>query len=602
MENQELQAMRHTTAHVLAAALTQLYPGVKLGVGPATETGCYYDVLVPNGKKISDTDFEDIEKKMKEIVGRDVPMVREEMGIDEAIALFQKLEQPFKVELLQQLKEKGTTAVLADNELQDVDATKISEVSVYKTGEFVDLCRGPHIATTGNVGAFKLQKLAGAYWRGSDKNPQMQRVYVLAFENEQALKAHQTMLEEAAKRDHRVLGKELDLFVFSDLVGPGLPLWTPRGTFVRHALNDYVWELREQKGYERVTIPHITKKDLYETSGHWGKYADQLFKVSTREGHEFAMKPMNCPHHSQIYAARKRSYRELPQRYSETTMVYRDEQTGELSGLSRVRSITQDDAHVFCRASQVKDEFFKVWDIIDTFYKTFGFELTVRLSLHDPKTPEKYLGTKELWEKAEQAIRDLAKERGVATVDGIGEAAIYGPKIDFMTKDSIGRVWQVATIQLDMNQPERFDLSCVNEEGKDERIVMIHCAIMGSIERFSSVFIEHTAGNFPLWLSPTQVQIASVAQTHVDAAHALATELREAGIRVVIDDGNDTVGGKIKKVAQWKVPYAIVLGDKELAQPNLSIRVRGKKDLWEVSKDEFIKICKEKLAQRTLEL
>lgn len=602
MENQELQAMRHTTAHVLAAALTQLYPGIKLGVGPATETGCYYDVLLPNGKKLSDGDFATIEEKMKEIVAGDFPMTREEVAIDAAIALFEKMEQPFKVELLTQLKEKGTTAVLADNELQDIDASKISEVSVYKTGEFVDLCRGPHIATTGNVGAFMLHKLAGAYWRGSDKNPQMQRVYVLAFANEVDLKAHLTMLEEAAKRDHRILGKELDLFIFSDLVGPGLPLWTPRGTFVRHALNDYVWELRAEKGYERVTIPHITKKDLYETSGHWGKYAEELFKVATREGHVFAMKPMNCPHHSQIYAARKRSYRELPQRYSETTMVYRDEQTGELSGLSRVRSITQDDAHVFCRESQVKDEFFKVWDIIDTFYKTFGFELSVRLSLHDPKTPEKYLGTPQLWEKAENAIRDLAKERGVKTVDGIGEAAIYGPKVDFMTKDSLGRVWQVATIQLDMNQPERFDLSCVNEEGKDERIVMIHCAIMGSIERFSSVFIEHSAGNFPLWLSPTQVQIASVAQTHVDAAHALATELKQVGIRVVVDDGNDTVGGKIKKVAQWKVPYAIVLGDKELAQPNLSIRVRGKKELWEVSKDEFIKICKEKLAQRALEL
>lgn len=366
------------------------------------------------------------------------------------------------------------------------------------------------------------------------------------------------------KKDHKQLGRELDLFTFSDLVGSGLPLWTPRGTLVRTLLDDYVWELRKKHGYQKVAIPHITKKELYETSGHWDKFKEDLFRITTRESHEFALKPMNCPHHIQIFARKPHSYREMPQRFCETTMMYRDEQSGELNGLSRVRAITIDDAHVFCRESQIKDEFSAIWDIIQEFYSAFGFELQVRLSFHDPEHPEKYLGDDARWKFAEDTLTTIAKEKGVKTISGVGEAAFYGPKLDFMARDSLGREWQVATIQLDLNMPERFDLTCVNEKGEKERVAMVHYAVMGSIERFLSVILEHLQGAFPLWLSPVQALVLPVSEKHAGYAREIFETLREAGIRVELDDSNETLGKKIRNGKKEKVPYSLIVGDEEM--------------------------------------
>jgi threonyl-tRNA synthetase len=483
-----LDERRHSAAHVMAAAIQRLYPGAKFGVGPVVEHGFYYDVETPT--PITAADLSRIQETMQRIQKENPAFVREEMNIEQAIALFEQLGQPYKVELLRDLRDRGTTAM---KDVGDAVVDSVEVVSVYKTGEFVDLCRGPHVSEAKEIGVVKLTKLAGAYWRGKETNPQLQRIYGWCFATKEDLAAHQHMIEEAEKRDHRKIGKELGLFLFSDLVGPGLPLWTPKGTALREALNEFVWSLRKPYGYQRVTIPHITKRDLYETSGHWAKYADDLFKIQTRDGHEFAMKPMNCPHHAQIYHHEQRSYRDLPIRYAETTMVYRDEQSGELGGLSRVLSITQDDAHVFCRTSQIAQEVESIWQIITRFYGAFGFVLTPRLSRRDPDNLQKYQGALEDWVLAESSLRDVLEQKGSSWIDGPGEAAFYGPKIDFMAKDSLGRTHQVATIQLDFTQPKNFGLTCVNEQSEKETIVMIHCAIMGSIERFMAVMIEHTA-------------------------------------------------------------------------------------------------------------
>ncbi len=578
-----IETQRHSAAHVMAAAIQRLFPEAKFGVGPAIENGFYYDIDI--GRAVTPEDLEKISAEMKQIMKEHPTFERMELPIDEAIAVFEKAGQVYKVELLKDLKEKGTTS-LSESEREEFEA--VDRVSLYKTGTFIDLCRGPHVENANQIGAWKILKIAGAYWRGKETNPQMQRIYGLCFATQEDLKAYLTMMEEAERRDHKKLGRDLDLFTFSDLVGSGLPLWTPRGTLVRDLLDAYVWSLRSQKGYMKVTIPHITKKDLYERSGHWAKFQDELFKIISREGHEFALKPMNCPHHTQIFDCRLRSYREMPQRYAETTMVYRDEQSGELSGLSRVRSITQDDAHVFCRKSQIEAECFAIWDIIDTFYSTFGFELNVRLSTHDPEKFEKYLGTKAVWEEAETTLRAMIEKRGRTYVEGKGEAAMYGPKIDFMGKDALGRMHQVATVQLDFNMPERFDLSCVNEQGEKERIVMIHAAIMGSIERFLSVLIEHYAGAFPVWMAPVQVRVAPVADRHNTFAEQLRDELIAAGIRADVDESTESVGKKIRAGEMAKIPYLLVVGDKEIDGTELTVRVRGMKDQLALQKDAFI--------------
>lgn len=565
----DLHKLRHSLAHVLAQAVLKLWPDTKITIGPPIEYGCYYDFLFST--PITPDDFAQIEKEMKKIIHQGQTFRRDALSPSDAKKYWEEKGQSFKVELIQDLeKNEGVTEV-----------THYANVGPKGEDAFVDLCRGGHVENTKEIAVdgFKIMTLAGAYWRGDETREQLTRIYVAAFPSKEELGAYLAQQEEARRRDHRKLGKELDLFTFSELVGPGLPLWTPRGTLMRNLLDGFVWELRQAKGYERVTIPHITKKELYETSGHWAKFKDDLFRIMTRDGHEFAMKPMNCPHHTQIFACQQRSYKDMPQRYAETTMCYRDEQTGELHGLSRVRSLTQDDAHVFCRQSQVKQEFLNIWDIIQTFYPTVGFEtLKIRLSLHDPEHFEKYLGTPEVWKEAEDGIRQIATDRGVTFTEAKGEAAFYGPKVDFMAVDSIGREWQVATIQLDINMPERFDLSCINEKGEKERIVMIHAAIMGSIERFMSIFIEHHAGLFPLWLAPTQVAIVPVAAAHEEYARKVETMLKESGIRTEWMDPADSLGKRIRDGERMKIPYLLVLGDKEQADGSAAVRnVKSKK-------------------------
>ncbi len=588
MNNQEdkLYAMRHSLAHIMATAIQRLWPDVKLGVGPVVENGFYYDIDLGE-EKLSEDDFDRIEDEMRKVVAEKQPFEKAMKGVDEALAWAEQAKQPYKLELLNDLKRDGTTiakdldsammGLPAANESDSIDKM-VSEVSFFTNGSFTDLCRGPHVESTDKVGAFKLMRVAGAYWRGKDTNPQMQRVYGVAFATPKELREYLTMLEEAKKRDHRKLGQELDLFVFSELVGQGLPLWTPRGTILKNELDRFVQELRSEHGFEQVSIPHITKKDLYETSGHWSKFKDELFRITTREGHEFAMKPMNCPHHTQIYAARPRSYRDLPIRYRDTTSVYRDEQSGELGGLSRVRAITQDDAHVFCRMSQLEEEVAKLWSIIELFYGVCGFEaFKVRLSTHDPDSMDAYMGGDEKWNAAVDQLKSIIQDKvGDDYVLGVGEAAFYGPKVDFMAKDAIGREHQLATIQLDFNQPENFDLVCTNESGEEERIVMLHCAVMGSHERFLSVYIEHTAGCFPVWCAPEQIRLISVNQEPetVEFVDKIKAKGNELGLRVAVDNSNESVGRKIRESELSKVPYAIVVGEKEIATGEVVPRVR----------------------------
>jgi len=590
---EELAIMRHSLAHVLAQAVLKLWPDTKITIGPAIDHGCYYDFKFAT--PISDTDFPTIEKEMKKIIHQGQTFRRDELSPKDAISYWKGKDQKFKVELIEDLVKNENVEMVTNY------------VNVGPKGEdtFADLCRGGHVESTKQipVDGFKLMTLAGAYWRGDEKRDQLTRIYVAAFASKEELDAYLTQMEEAKKRDHRKIGKEMDLFTFSELVGPGLPLWTPRGTLMRHLLDGFVWELREERGYQRVTIPHITKKELYEKSGHWAKFKDDLFRITTRDDHEFAMKPMNCPHHTQIYNHLPRSYKNLPQRYAETTMVYRDEQTGELHGLSRVRSITQDDAHVFCRQSQVEEEFLRVWDIIDIFYKTTGFgALKVRLSLHDPEHFEKYLGTQELWKNAEDAIRGIATDRGISYVEALGEAAFYGPKVDFIAVDSIGREWQVATIQLDINMPERFDLFCTNEQGEKERIVMIHCAVMGSLERFLSTFIEHHAGHFPLWVTPIQAAVLPVADTHEAHAAQIASDLMEKGMRIEYMNSSESLGKRIREGETQRIPYLLVIGDKEIAEGTVTVRnIRTKKQVA-VPIAEFIASVTNDVAARKLVL
>lgn len=580
MGNKEsLDQLRHSAAHLLAAAVLDLYPDAKPTIGPAIEGGFYYDFEFK--KPISEADLPKIEKKMSELLPTWTKFAHKEVKESEAKEYFKN--NPYKLELVEEI------------------VGKKEKITLYTCGGFTDLCRGGHSENPAKeLKAFKLLNLAGAYWRGSEKNAMLTRIYGTAFPTERDLTAHLAMLEEAKKRDHKKLGPELDLFTFSPLVGSGLPLWTPKGTLLRDILDSYVWELRKERGYDRVDIPHITKKDLYEKSGHWDKFKDELFRINTREGHEFAMKPMNCPHHTQIYDRKQWSYRELPQRYASTTKVYRDEQSGELAGLSRVRAITQDDAHVFCRKSQVEEEILKIWDIVTAFYGAFGFELQVRLSLHDPEHPEKYLGGEKTWKEAESMLRKIAKEKKVKPIEAPGEAAFYGPKVDFMGKDAIGREHQVATIQLDMNMPERFDLSCIDESGKPERIVMIHAAIMGSIERFLSVIIEHFAGAFPVWLSPVQVRILPVSDKFKKYADSTEKELRAAGIRVELPDASETLGKRIRESEKSKIPYTLIVGEKEEKVGSVNVRKRGSEKQEELGLSEFIERLKKEIDNKSL--
>jgi len=555
-KHDDLYKIRHSFAHVLAIAVLDSYPDAKLAIGPAIDTGFYYDIDFGD-EKISDEHLKDLQKKMKKIAGRGLEFSGNVVTAKEALEHYK--DNPYKSELINEFADAG------------------KELTLYNTGDiFVDLCAGGHVENTKELplDAFKLDKVAGAYWRGDEKNKMLTRIYGLAFADKEGLVAHQEMIAEAKKRDHRKVGKELGLFTFSELVGPGLPLWTPKGTLLRKTIDDFVWELRAEKGYQQVTIPHITKEDLYKTSGHYEKFGDELFKVASREGKDYFLKPMNCPHHTQIFDAEPRSYKAMPQRYAETTMVYRDEQSGELGGLTRVLSITQDDAHVFCRENQVKEEMNIVWDIVEKFYGAFNFELSIHLSFHDPEEMEKYLGTPEVWNISENTLEEIAKERGVEYTVDLGEAALYGPKLDFRATDSLGRTHQVATIQLDRNLPERFDLTCINEEGEKERIVMLHAAIAGSLERFAGVMIEHTAGNFPLRFSPTQVAVIPIAEPHNEYAQGIHDQLVTAGFRTSVDTSKDGFGKKVRAAKKEKLPYFIVIGDQDIEAGKVTLESR----------------------------
>jgi threonyl-tRNA synthetase len=585
----ELHAMRHSLAHILATAVQHLWPSAKFGVGPVVENGFYYDVDL--GKdSLSEDDFSRIEEEMHAVIKANQEFERFNQPIDDAIAWAKTAGQPYKEELLNDLKRAGTTVAKdIDAEELGIAATgegKVDKVSFYRNGDFTDLCRGPHAASTGKVGAFKLQRVSGAYWRGSEKNPQMQRIYGIAFATGKELREHLTMLEEAKKRDHRKLGQELDLFVFSDLVGSGLPMFTPRGTLLREELSNFSNELRQHHGYQKVWSPHITKTDLYEKSGHWAKFGDELFLVKSQEtSDELVMKPMNCPHHTRIYASQQRSYRDLPIRYLETTTVYRDEKSGELGGLNRVRSITQDDAHAFCRQDQIEAEINNLLEAANDLYTTVDMNLRVRLSYRDDS--DAYLGDKKLWANAQEQLKSAVVANKLEYFEVEGEAAFYGPKIDFMATDAIGREHQVATVQLDFVQPERFELEYTDQEGAKQTPVMIHSALLGSLERFLAVYIEHTAGRFPIWLAPEQIRIATLNQEieTVDYAQKLIDKATKLGLRASLDNTSESVGKKIRAAEMMKVPYTLVIGPKEVEKGELMPRLR--KDL-EVQEDRAI--------------
>lgn len=594
----KIENLRHSLAHLLGAAVLKLYPGSKLAIGPAIDNGFYYDIDFGSETKIrrqtqkntqinaekivviSELDLPWIEAEMQKILKTWDKFESSQVDADEARKLFKG--NPYKEELISELENKN------------------DQITLYTSGDFIDLCRGGHVdsAKSINPEAFKLSHVAGAYWRGDEKNSQLTRIYGFAFETKKELDDYLTMLEEAKKRDHKKLGIELDLFTFSDLVGSGLPLFTPKGTLVRDLLDNFVLELRRKYGYQKVDIPHITKSDLYEKSGHWAKFKDELFKITTREGHLFAMKPMNCPHHTQIYARKPHSYRELPQRYASTTKVYRDEQSGELSGLSRVRSITQDDAHVFCRITQAKDEIQNIWNIVHTFYESLDLKLELHLSLRDLNHPEKYLGNKEYWDGAERILREVAKENKTPYIEALGDAAFYAPKLDFMATDSLGREWQVATIQIDVHMPGSFDLNCTNENGEKERIVMIHAAIMGSIERFLSVLIEHYAGAFPLWLSPVQIAVLPITDSQNKWADKVGEELSKSGIRCEINKNSETLGKKIREAEMQKIPYLLVVGEKEEKAKTVAVRQRSRGDIGQIKLGEFIKKIQKEIAEK----
>lgn len=604
-QNDQLHAMRHSLAHIMATAVTTIWPQAKLGVGPVVENGFYYDIDLGD-IKVSEDDFEKIEAEMRNVIAADQAFERSEKGIDDAIAWAQTAAQPYKEELLNDLKRAGTT-VAKDLDTDELGLAtegdgQVAAVSFYKNGSFEDLCRGPHVESTGKVGAFKLMRVAGAYWRGKETNAQMQRLYGVAFATDKELRQYLNMLEEAKKRDHRKLGQELDLFIVSDLIGGGLPLFTPRGTVIRDAIGAFSQELQAAHGYERVTIPHMAKADLYKVSGHYDKYPERFSVTSIESDDEFMMKPMSCPHHVQLYSARPRSYRDLPIRYMENTQVYRDEKSGELHGLSRVRMITQDDSHAFCTPSQVGSELSAIIEMVRDMYTTFDMPYRATLSFRNDS--DKYLGDADTWAKAQSALKDTMDFNGIEYEIFEGEAAFYGPKVDFMVKDAIGREWQLATLQLDFLQPDRFELEFINEAGDRERPVMIHKALLGSIERFMSVYIEHTAGRFPIWVAPEQVRLITVNQEEstVNFADSVVQRGRELGLRITVDNSHESVGKKIRNAEVWKVPYTLVIGEKEIASSQVTPRVR--KDLVvidahpELGVDDFLKTVQNETKSR----
>lgn len=560
----------HSSAHLMAEALEALYPGIRFGIGPPVENGFYYDVD-PGDRTISTEDLAAIEEKMLELARQKNPYVRKEISKSEALAYFTEKADPYKIELLQELED--------------------GKITFYQQGGFVDLCKGPHIPDTGHIKAVKLTNVAGAYWRGDETRKQLTRIYGITFPKAKELSEYLEMLEEARKRDHRKLGQELELFMFSDKVGAGLPIWLPRGTVLRTRLEEFMKREQIKRGYTPVITPHIGKKELYVTSGHYEKYGKDSFQPihTPREGEEFLLKPMNCPHHCEIFGHRPRSYKELPLRIAEFGTVYRYEQSGELHGLTRVRGFTQDDAHIFCTPEQVKDEFLNVLELTQLVLRRMGFDqVTTQISLRDPDNPGKYIGSEENWQKAEQAIIDAAAEAGVETVTELGEAAFYGPKLDFMVRDALGRSWQLGTIQVDYNLPERFRLEYIGSDNQTHRPVMIHRAPFGSMERFIGVLTEHCGGNFPLWLAPDQFALLPISDKFNDQARDIRARLILEDIHGYVDDRNESIGRKIRDTELKKVPIMLIVGEKEAEAGGVAVRKRGEGDLGLMGLDEFV--------------
>ena len=595
MSEDKIQIMRHSCAHLVAAAVQELYPEAKFGVGPVVENGFYYDIDFP--KTISETDLAKIEARAMGLAKKGVGFEREEMPLAEAIKFFKKIGQVYKVELLNDLKKKGTTKVKDENSKGLSDS--VDTVSLYRTGEFVDLCRGPHLKSAKDIGVFKLTKLAGAYWRGNEKNKMLTRIYGVDFETKAELDNYLKMQEEAEKRDHRKLGKELGLFVFSDLVGPGLPLYTFKGALIRREIINFTNELQKGIGYQEVHTPNMNKAELFKISGHYDKYKDGMFRVvSNYTEEEYFLKPMNCPHHTQIYASQMHSYKDLPVRIADFANLYRDEKPGELSGLTRLRCFAQDDGHCFCREDQIKEEFLNILKIIKICLDTYKMNYKIRLSLWDPEHQEKYLGEPAVWEKSQKLLKEILKENKIEHSIGIGEAAIYGPKMDLISTDSLGREWQISTIQIDFIMPQRFQLSYIDADGKEKTPVMIHRAIIGSPERFLGILIEHYAGAFPTWLSPVQVMLIPVSENHADGAEKISEELKKLGVRVSLDAANETLGNRVRKAVGQKVPYIVVVGDKEIAGEDWMIRVRGVEKQEKMSKEAFLKRLKKEIDEK----
>ena len=571
-------AFWHSSAHLMAEAVQQLYPNTKFGIGPAIENGFYYDIDPGEGISLTDKDLEAIEKKMLGLARQKEEFCRINVSKQEALDHFDSIHETYKVELI--------------NDLED------GKITYYRQGSFTDLCRGPHLPDTSYIKAIKLTSLAGAYWRGNEHNKMLTRIYGITFPKQKMLEEWLVLMEEAKQRDHRKIGKEMELFTFSQAVGAGLPMWLPKGAMLRDRLESFLRKVQKKYGYQQVITPHIGNVNLYKTSGHYQKYGKDSFQVITtpQEGEEFMLKPMNCPHHCEIYKFKPRSYKDLPIRFAEFGTVYRYEQSGELHGLTRVRGFTQDDAHLFCTPDQLKEEFKKVIDIIFTIFKALNFEdFTAQISLRDPKNTEKYIGSDENWEKAERAIIEAAEEKGLKTTVELGEAAFYGPKLDFMVKDAIGRKWQLGTIQVDYNLPERFDLEYTGADNQKHRPVMIHRAPFGSMERFVAVLIEHTGGKFPLWLAPDQAVVMPISEKFNDYAQKLSDLLNNSDIRTVLDDRNEKIGRKIRDNELKKIPYLLIVGENEMNNNSVSVRRQGQGDMGTMSVDEFIRMMNEEV-------
>jgi len=581
MSNDEnLQNVRHSLAHLLAIAVLEKYPGTKLAIGPAIDNGFYYDFDFPEGISPSPEDLKDLQKTMRKLIGKGLAFVGKEVSADKAREIFS--DEPYKLELIEEFENEGKT------------------LTAYTSGDFTDLCKGGHIESTKEIDpkAFKLTHIAGAYWRGDEKNKMLTRIYGIAFEDKDTLDEYLKMQEEAEKRDHRKLGKDLGLFTFSPLVGSGLPMFTPKGAMMRELIVERIFSIQKKFGFQKVWIPHIAKKDLYITSGHWDKFKEDLFHVNGKGGAEFVMKPMNCPHHTQIYASAPKSYKDLPIRFAEVTTNYRDEQPGELLGLSRVRSLTQDDGHVFCRMDQIKAEIKNIVSVVREFYTSLDMfkeeSYWVSLSVRDSSEKEKYLGSEKHWNDAEKILEEIVKEEELEYKKVEGEAAFYGPKLDFMFKDALGRQWQLATIQLDFVMPGRFGLVYKDKDNSEQSPIMIHRAVAGSLERFMSVIIEHFAGVFPIWLSPVQVVVMPISDSHKEYAREIYTTLQNSDIRTEIDDSNETLGKKIREVKIQKVPYFLVIGDEEVSSKQIMVESRDDGKIGTMSVKDFIeKVQKE---------